>query len=173
MQEVQVWSPDLEDPLEEEMATHSSILTWKIPWMEESGGLQSMVSQKNWIQLSNSTIATEVVLIWKMRMFCWVCQVMTSMLHPFSSIPASLSFPSGNTSFLKTFPVLFMFSCCYCLVAKSHLTLCNLMTTQITILLIIWVKANASRSWKFCFVMVVVTQMIHGMLLFIFGLSLK
>ena len=73
MQEVQVWSLDLEDPLEEEMATHSSILTWKIPWMEESGGLQSMVSQKNWIQLSSSAIATEVVLIWKMRMFCWVC----------------------------------------------------------------------------------------------------
>ena len=31
----------LEDPLEEEMATHSSILAWRIPWTEESGGLQS------------------------------------------------------------------------------------------------------------------------------------
>ena len=31
-----------EDPLEEEMATHSSILAWKIPWTEEPGGLQSM-----------------------------------------------------------------------------------------------------------------------------------
>ena len=31
-----------EDPLEEEMGTHSSILAWKIPWTEESGGLQSM-----------------------------------------------------------------------------------------------------------------------------------
>ena len=31
-----------EDPLEKEMATHSSILAWKIPWTEESGGLQSM-----------------------------------------------------------------------------------------------------------------------------------
>ena len=31
-----------EDPLEKEMATHSSILTWKIPWTEEPGGLQSM-----------------------------------------------------------------------------------------------------------------------------------
>ena len=35
-----------EDPLEEEMATHSSILAWKIPWTEESGGLQSMGSQR-------------------------------------------------------------------------------------------------------------------------------
>ena len=33
-----------EDPLEKEMATHSSILTWKIPWTEEPGGLQSMGS---------------------------------------------------------------------------------------------------------------------------------
>ena len=34
-----------EDPLEEEMATHSSILAWKIPWTEESDGLQSMGSR--------------------------------------------------------------------------------------------------------------------------------
>ena len=35
-----------EDPLEKEMATHSSILAWKTPWMEEPGGLQSMGSQR-------------------------------------------------------------------------------------------------------------------------------
>ena len=34
------------DPLEEEMATHSSILAWEIPWTEEPGGLQSMGSQR-------------------------------------------------------------------------------------------------------------------------------
>ena len=33
--------PRMEDPLEEEMATHSSILVWKIPWTDKSGGLQS------------------------------------------------------------------------------------------------------------------------------------
>ena len=42
MQETQVRSLGQEDPLEEEMATHSSILAWKIQWMEEPGGLQSM-----------------------------------------------------------------------------------------------------------------------------------
>ena len=42
MQETQVWSLGWEDPLEEEMATHSSILAWRIPWTEEPGGLQSM-----------------------------------------------------------------------------------------------------------------------------------
>jgi hypothetical protein len=42
MWETWVQSPGLEDPLEKEMATHSSILAWRIPWMEELGGLQSM-----------------------------------------------------------------------------------------------------------------------------------
>ena len=43
---MQVRSPGQEDPLEEEMATHSSILAWWIPWTEEPGGLQSMGSQR-------------------------------------------------------------------------------------------------------------------------------
>ena len=50
-QETWVLSLGLENPLEEEMATHSSILAWRIPWTEESGGLQSMGSQRvgyNW-----------------------------------------------------------------------------------------------------------------------------
>ena len=42
MQEMQVWSLGWEDPLEKGMATRSSILTWKIPWTEEPGGLQFM-----------------------------------------------------------------------------------------------------------------------------------
>ena len=44
MQETWVQSLGQEDPLEKEMATHSSILAWRIPWMEEPGGLQSMGS---------------------------------------------------------------------------------------------------------------------------------
>ena len=39
LQETRVWSLGLEDPLEKEMATHSSILAWKIPWTEEPGRL--------------------------------------------------------------------------------------------------------------------------------------
>ena len=42
----QVQSLDLEGPLEEGMATHSSTVAWKIPWIEEPGGLQSMGSQR-------------------------------------------------------------------------------------------------------------------------------
>ena len=46
MQETQVRSLGQEDPLQKGMATHSSILTWKIPWTEEPGGLQSIESQR-------------------------------------------------------------------------------------------------------------------------------
>ena len=49
MQEIEeMWVQSLgqEDPLEEGMATHSSILDWKIPWTEEPGGLQSTRSQR-------------------------------------------------------------------------------------------------------------------------------
>ena len=42
-----------EDPLEVEMATHSNILAWRIPWTEELGGLQSTGSQKSQTRLSN------------------------------------------------------------------------------------------------------------------------
>ena len=45
-QETQVLSLGWEDPLEKSMATHSSILAWRIPWMEELGGLQSIGSQR-------------------------------------------------------------------------------------------------------------------------------
>ena len=48
-----VQSLGLEDPLEKGMATHCRILAWRIPWMEEPGGLQSMESQKGWTQLSD------------------------------------------------------------------------------------------------------------------------
>ena len=46
IQETQVQSLGGEDPLEKEMATHSSILTWRILWTEEPGGLQSMSFQR-------------------------------------------------------------------------------------------------------------------------------
>ena len=46
MQETRVQSLGQEDPLEKEMAIHSSTIAWKIPWTEEPGGLQSMGSQR-------------------------------------------------------------------------------------------------------------------------------
>ena len=48
MQEIRVQSLGREDPLEKEMATHSRILVWRIPWAEEPGGLQSRGVAKSW-----------------------------------------------------------------------------------------------------------------------------
>ena len=52
MQDTWVRSLGQEDALEEDMATHSSILAWRIPWTEEPGGLQSLGWQ-SWTQLSD------------------------------------------------------------------------------------------------------------------------
>ena len=57
MEETCVWPLGWEDPLEKEMATHSSILGWEIPWTEEPGGQQSMGSQ-SWTRPSNSHFPT-------------------------------------------------------------------------------------------------------------------
>ena len=46
VQEMQVQCPGQEDPREEEMATHSSVLAWRIPWTEKPGGLQCMGLQR-------------------------------------------------------------------------------------------------------------------------------
>ena len=62
MQETQVQSLGWEDPLEKGMGTHSSILAWRIPWIEESGGLQSMGLQRvahNW-ETNNDRIEFEL-----------------------------------------------------------------------------------------------------------------
>ena len=58
MQEAQVGSLGQKDPLEEEMATHSNILSWEIPRAEEPGGLQDMGSQKPFMTygLNNNSI---------------------------------------------------------------------------------------------------------------------
>ena len=46
IREMRVQSLGQEDPLEKEMATHSNTLAWKMPWTEEPGGMQTMVSQR-------------------------------------------------------------------------------------------------------------------------------
>ena len=56
MQETQVQCLGREDPLEEEVAPHSSILAWEVPWTEEPGGLQSMESQRAGLNLATKRI---------------------------------------------------------------------------------------------------------------------
>ena len=77
MWETQVWSLGQEDPLEKEMAIHSSTIAWKIPWTEEPGRLQSMGSQIVWhdcaISLAHSNFPYKPV--WCLKVWCdfWWC----------------------------------------------------------------------------------------------------
>ena len=80
MRETWVWSLDREDPLEKEMATHSSVLAWRIPWTEEPGGLQSTGSQKvrhNWAtSLSLSLLLCRWGVLHRVLQvvgWCWYC----------------------------------------------------------------------------------------------------
>ena len=71
--ETQVWCLSREDPMEKEMATHSSILDWRIPWTVEPGGLQSMGPQSvghDWatsLSLFNHTIGIRILRIIRTR----------------------------------------------------------------------------------------------------------
>ena len=85
MQEMQVQSLNREDPLEKEMATHSSILAWEIPWTEEPSGRQSMGSEieshtQRDTQLSNYTTTNERIKLLqppepKCHMYAFICSL--------------------------------------------------------------------------------------------------
>ena len=88
MQETQVWSLGWEDPQEEGMATHSSILAWRVPWTEEPGGLQSIQWQRvghdwsDWACTHIFSIFTSYMWAWKdvsvsFRVQCYVCPWLT------------------------------------------------------------------------------------------------
>ena len=70
MQKTRVWSLGWENPLEEEMATHSSILAWKILWTEEPGRLQSMGSQR----VEHSWVTKHIAHILLLRRLYWGIQ---------------------------------------------------------------------------------------------------
>ena len=67
-QETQVQSLRREDPLEKEMATHSSILAWEIPWTEELDGLQSMGSQRVKHDWATNTYVSVLLYSWSLLM---------------------------------------------------------------------------------------------------------
>ena len=74
MQERQVQSLGGEDPLEEGMATHSSILAWRIPWTEEPGGLQSMGSQR----VGHDRVTHAFLHLWKGQHVILACSLTSS-----------------------------------------------------------------------------------------------
>ena len=86
MQETRIQSLGQEDPLKEEMATHSSILAWEIPWTEEPCRLQSMGSPKSQTQLRNG-VCTHVIIIINL-----VCRIQYSDIYQRSSSDCSFYF---------------------------------------------------------------------------------
>ena len=94
----QVWSLGQEDPLEKEMATHSSILAWEIPWTEEPGGLKSMGSQKsghNLVTKQQQTLSLHY--LWDLRMALQKYTIF-GILH-MNIVDETLSFtPTSNLS---------------------------------------------------------------------------
>ena len=86
MQETWVQSLDWEDPLEKEMATHSSFLAWRIPWTEEPGGLQSLGSQRvrhNWVMRLDHSVSHLVVF--------WIWHLPSCLEHSTSCLTSSSS----------------------------------------------------------------------------------
>ena len=87
MQETWVRSLGWQDPLEEEMITHSSILAWRIPWIEEPGGLQSMWLQRvrhNWVTNTFTFLYTLGLHLGRQVMSIWVGmhrRVMSQNIH--------------------------------------------------------------------------------------------
>ena len=77
MQQTQVRTLGQEDPLEKELATHSNILTWEIPWTEEPGGLQPMGSQRVGHDWATNTEHSAVPEPW--------AAAVTDLQHPLSS----------------------------------------------------------------------------------------
>ena len=76
-QEIPVWLLDWEDPLEEGMATHSSVLAWRIPWTEEPGGLQSIGLQRvghDWSDLAHELRFLQNKKRTELRLETWASQ---------------------------------------------------------------------------------------------------
>ena len=83
MKETQIQSLGQEDPLEKEMATHSSILAWKIPWTEKLGGLYSLRGCK---ELDTTEPITLTGTLWPMKPKIFTIWSFTMLANPFSKM---------------------------------------------------------------------------------------
>ena len=101
MQEVCVQSLNQEDPLEEEMTTHSSVLSWRIPWTEEPGSLQSMGSCKelNMTEVTETTHKTACSHLGFCSWASWQANQMPQ--HTTSVLDSFFFFMMDDSMFLK------------------------------------------------------------------------
>ena len=92
MRETQVWSLGQQDPLEKEMATHSSILAWRIQWTGEPGGLQSLGSQRvahNW---ATNSFTFQWLGLLRARVWSLVGELRSCKLHCTAKIESTHTF---------------------------------------------------------------------------------
>ena len=87
-----VWSLGQADPLEEEMATHSSILAWRIPWTKEPGGMQSIGSKRVWHDWATEHTHT----MCKIYMYLLVCCMLSHLRHTWLYAPMDCSPPGSS-----------------------------------------------------------------------------
>ena len=133
MQETRVQSLSQEEPLEKEMATHSSTLAWRIPWREEPGGLQSMGVTKSRTQLSDFTHS-----LTQCEYYLNSCQNMSN---------SSTAFWNFLESFLLEYfwsPVGWIYACPTC-------GLDNKMLTVLTAVEWFWIILNVTLFVSFIF----------------------
>ena len=116
MQKIQVQSLGWEDPLKEEMATHPSILAWRIPWTEEPGGLQSMGLQR----VGDNWATNTLFLKWIQWFPHWLLIVIATIKHLL--LPTWCQYYLYFTDELGLREFKYQGRCCY-LVTKSCLTL--------------------------------------------------
>ena len=70
--ETPVWSLGREDPVEEDLATHSSILAWRIPWTEEPGRVHRVAKNQTWLKWLSTFTHTKQVSFWQSNILCHV-----------------------------------------------------------------------------------------------------
>ena len=134
MWEIQVQSLGQEDLLEKEMATHSSIVAWKIPWTEEPGRLQSIGSQSQtrlsdftFYSLSNFQICNSVLLIIVTTLHCaspGLAYLMTRDLYilaPFTRFCPLLTLPLATTKMFSVKGLCVLFLCCLLVSQMPHI----------------------------------------------------
>ena len=101
-QETHVWSLSQEDPLEKEMASHSSILAWKIPWTEEPGRLQSMGLQRvrhDWVTHFHFLFSS--LSLFNEYIFSWTYPPYLLTLVPLFLLSFCFTLPKKKTFFSK------------------------------------------------------------------------
>ena len=107
MRETQVWSLNLEDPLEKEMTTHSRTLVWRIPKREEPGRLQSMGLQSR-TQLSDFTFTFFLSIIYKYPT-CFIDLICLSGTHRHYNLSITVSTCDLTQVFLNSFAYFYLF----------------------------------------------------------------